>query len=70
MGFSGDSVVKNSPANAGDPGLIPGWEDLRPPGEGNGNPTRVLAWEIPWTMEPGRLQFMGSQRDMTEHVCT
>ena len=23
---------------------------------------RILAWEIPWTEEPGRLQFMGSQR--------
>ena len=22
----------------------------------------ILAWEIPWTEEPGRLQFMGSQR--------
>jgi len=22
----------------------------------------VLAWEIPWTEEPGGLQFMGSQR--------
>ena len=22
----------------------------------------VLSWEIPWTEEPGRLQFMGSQR--------
>ena len=22
----------------------------------------VLAWEIPWTEEPGRLQTMGSQR--------
>ena len=22
----------------------------------------TLAWEIPWTEEPGRLQFMGSQR--------
>ena len=21
----------------------------------------ILAWEIPWTEEPGRLQFMGSQ---------
>ena len=36
MGFSCDSVVKNPPANAGDTGLIPGWE--RFPGEGNGNP--------------------------------
>ena len=26
-------------------------------------PTPVfLAWEIPWTEEPGRLQFMGLQR--------
>jgi len=25
-----------------------------------------LAWRIPWTEEPGRLQFMGSQEsDMT-----
>ena len=22
----------------------------------------ILAWEIPWTDEPGRLQSMGSQR--------
>ena len=22
----------------------------------------ILAWKIPWTKEPGRLQFMGSQR--------
>ena len=26
----------------------------------------ILAWEIPWTEEPGGLQFMGSQRDTTE----
>ena len=24
--------------------------------------SRILAWEIPWTEERGRLQFMGSQR--------
>ena len=24
----------------------------------------VLAWEIPWTEEPGRLQSMGSQSQM------
>ena len=22
----------------------------------------ILAWKIPWTEEPGRLQFVGSQR--------
>ena len=26
----------------------------------------ILAWRIPWTEEPGRLQFMGSQSDTTE----
>ena len=38
-GFPGGSVVKNSPANAGDErdrGLVPG--SGRSPGEGNGNP--------------------------------
>ena len=34
--FPGGSVVKNLPANAGDPGSIPGLR--RSPGEGNGNP--------------------------------
>jgi len=36
LGFPGGSVVKNSPANAGDEGLILGLG--RSPGEGNGNP--------------------------------
>ena len=26
----------------------------------------ILAWRIPWTEEPGRVQSMGSQRDRTE----
>ena len=34
----------------------------------------VLAWEIPWTEEPGGLQSVGSQRVGhslgTEHACT
>ena len=25
-------------------------------------PSSILAWEIPWTEEPGGLQFMESQR--------
>ena len=29
------------------------------------NWTSVLAWEIPWTEEPGGLQFMGSQKGQT-----
>ena len=35
--------------------------------------SRVLAWKIPWTEEPGRLRFLGLQRvrqDLaTEHAC-
>ena len=27
--------------------------------EGHGNPPSTLAWKIPWTEEPGRLQSMG-----------
>ena len=49
-GFPGSSVVKN-PADAGDVGLIP--ELGRSSGEGNGNPSSIRAWEIPWTEEPG-----------------
>ena len=30
----------------------------------------ILAWKIPWTEEPGRLQSMGLQVDMTEHEQT
>ena len=51
--FPGGSVVKNSPANAGDSGWIPGWGRVL--GEGNGNPVQFPAWEIPWTEEPGEL---------------
>ena len=36
MGFPGDSVVKNLPANAGDTNSIPGSRRFH--GEGNGNP--------------------------------
>ena len=33
--------------------------------EGVATHSSILAWEIPWTEEPSRLQSMGSQR--TEH---
>ena len=52
------SLVKNSPANAGDVSLISG--SRRSPGGGNVIHSSILAWEIPWTKEPGGLQFMGS----------
>ena len=120
VGFTGDTVIKNLPVNAGDTGdlgSIPG--SGRSPGVGNGNPLQysclensmdkgdwqatvchvgvsesnvtkhahihththsysqepccwmekvlethpsTLAWKIPWTEEPGRLQSMRSLR--------
>ena len=51
---------KVSAYNAGDPGLIPG--SGRSPGEGMATHSSILAWETPWTEEPGKLQSMGSQR--------
>ena len=30
--------------------------------EGMATHSSILAWRIPWTEEPGRLQSMGSQR--------
>ena len=37
-----------------------GWED--PLEKGMATNSSILAWRIPWTKEPGRLQSMGSQR--------
>ena len=57
-------MVKNLACKAGDLDLIPG--SGRSPGEGNGNPSSILALRIPWTEEPGGLQSMGLQSDTTE----
>ena len=59
-GFPGGSVVGNPPANAGDTSSIPG--SGRSPGGGHGSPLQCSCWRIPWTEEPGGLQFVGSQR--------
>ena len=56
-------VVKNPPDNAGDirdTGLSPCQED--PPEKGMATHSRILAWRLPWTGEPDRLQSMRSQR--------
>ena len=37
-----------------------GWEDSLE--EELAPHSSTLAWKIPWTEEPGRLQYMGSQR--------
>ena len=56
-------MVKNLPAKAGDEkdaGRSPGWED--PLEEEMTTHSIILAWRIPWTKEPNRLQTTGSQR--------
>ena len=60
VGFSGGSVVKNLPAMKETWVQPLGQED--PLEKGMATHPSILAWRIPWTEEPGRLQSMGSQR--------
>ena len=60
MGFPGGSVVKNLSANARDAGSIPG--SGRSPEKEMATHLSILAWEMPGTEEPGRLQSMWLQR--------
>ena len=61
-GFPGGTVVKNLPASAED-------AVIQAPSLGREDPLKkevatdssILAWEIPWTEKPSRLQSMGSQ---------
>ena len=58
--FPGGSDSKASAYNAGDLGSILGGED---PLEKEMAPhSSTLAWKIPWTEKPRRLQSMGSQK--------
>ena len=70
-GFSGGSVLKNLPANSGGSGLM-GQED--PLEKEMATHSSILNWRIPWTLEPGGLQSVGSQRVerdlMTNHTRT
>ena len=52
-------MVKNLPAMQETWVWSLGWKD---PMEETAAHSSTLAWEIPWTEEPGGLQFMGSQR--------
>ena len=59
MDFPGSSDGKESACNVGDLGSVLGWEDPLYKGVASGS--SILAWRIPWTEEPGRLQSMESQ---------
>ena len=53
-------TVKNLPAKWETWVRSLGWED--PLEKGMATHSSILAWRIPWTEEPGGLQFMGSHR--------
>ena len=53
-------MVKNLPAMQETQVKSLGWEDTLE--KEMATHSRTLAWRIPWTKEPGRLQSMGLQR--------
>ena len=60
-------MVKNAPANAGEKVQPLGHED--PLDKEMATHSSILAWEIPWTEEPGGLQTMGLQK-VTQDLAT
>ena len=53
-------MVKNLPANTGET-LVNSLGQEDPMEEGMATHSSILAWTIPWTEEPGRLQSIGFQ---------
>ena len=67
LGFPDGSVVRNLPADAEDARCWVqslGWED--PLEKEMATHSSILAWEIPWTEEPGGLQTTGLQKSWTQ----
>ena len=56
-------TVKNLPAMQETQVQFLGWEDSLE--KEMATHANILAWEIPWTEEPGRLQSMGLQKSLT-----
>ena len=63
-GFPGGSVGKNPPAKQEMQVRSLGRED--PPEEEMATHSRILAWRIPWTEEPGGLQSTGVTKSQTQ----
>ena len=61
-------TVKNLPAVRETWVQSLGWED--PLQKGMATHSSILAWTIPWTEEPGRLQSMGLQESDTTETLT
>ena len=63
LGFPGGAVIKSLLASAGEQETqirSLGWEN--PLEKDMGTHSSILAWETPWTEEPGGLQSVGSRR--------
>ena len=60
LAFPGGSVAKNLLVMQETQVQSLGWED--PLEKGMATHSSTLAWSIPWTEEPGRVQSIGSQR--------
>ena len=71
LGFPGGSGVKSPPAMQETQVQLLGGED--PLEKERAIHSTILAWEIPWTEEPGQVQLAGWQRVghdlVTEHAC-
>ena len=68
MGFPGDSVVKNPPANAGDTGLIPG--PGRSPREGNSNPLKYSCLGNPMDRGVWQATIHGTHKKVRQNLVT
>ena len=64
MGLPGGSAVKNLPSKQETRVRSLGQED--PLKKGMATHSGILAWEIPWTEEPGGLQSTGFQKNWTQ----
>ena len=64
MGFPSGAVVKNPPA------MQEMWVQSLDRDDAlekeMATHSSILAWKIPWTKKPGRLQSMGSQKSQTQ----
>ena len=63
LGFPSGSMIKNLPAVQETRVQYLDWED--PLEKGMAAHSSILAWQIPWTEEPGGLPSMGSQKSQT-----
>ena len=66
MGFPGGSVVKNPPAvHEPQETHVHSLGQKDPLEKEMATHSSILAWKIPWTEEPGGLQFTGSRKSQT-----